>query len=117
MNFKNAQQTNKTAAMWQLFAVIAICAIGAVTHASAQITVPPTPSTIAVQEGNSPYLVGQPSAARATPAFQPPTAALPGIRLHGPKPLSLPICSGRSSRSSRTSRASTRIPRTVSYLR
>lgn len=57
MNFKNAQQTRKTAT-WQLFAVIAICAIGAMTQASAQITVPPTPSTITVPEGNSLYLVG-----------------------------------------------------------
>jgi len=58
MNFKNAQQTKKTAPVWQVFAVIAICAIGTITHAAAQVTPPPTPSTIAVQEGNTPYLVG-----------------------------------------------------------
>src|SRR5215467_12355219 len=58
MNFKNGQQTKKTAPVRQMLAVIAICAIGAITHAAAQVTPPPTPSTIAVPEGNSPYLVG-----------------------------------------------------------
>src|SRR5215467_11111392 len=58
MNFKNGQQTKKTAPVRQMLAVIAICAIGAITHAAAQVTPPPTPSTIAVPEGNAPYLVG-----------------------------------------------------------
>jgi len=45
--------------MRHLFAVIAVtCAIGAVTHAAAQITPPSTPSTIAVPAGNTAYLVG-----------------------------------------------------------
>jgi len=34
------------------------CAFGAGTQAAAQVTPPPTPDTIAVQAGNSPYLVG-----------------------------------------------------------
>ena len=55
MNFKHGQQTKKTAA---LVAAIAICAIGAVTQATAQVTVPPTPSTITVQQGNTAFLVG-----------------------------------------------------------
>jgi len=51
MKFKNGQQIKN------LVAVIAICAIGAV-HAVAQVTVPPVPSTIAVQDGNTAFLVG-----------------------------------------------------------
>ena len=51
MNFKNGQQIKN------LIAVIALCAIGAV-HAAAQVTVPPVPSTIAVQDGNTAFLVG-----------------------------------------------------------
>jgi Protein of unknown function (DUF3455) len=38
--------------------LVLACAIGTVTHAAAQVTPPPTPGTIAVPVGNSPYLVG-----------------------------------------------------------
>src|SRR5215469_1603206 len=61
MNFQNGQQTKLTALVRQMLAVIAICAIGVITHAAAQVTPPPTPSTIAVQDGNIPYLVGHAS--------------------------------------------------------
>jgi hypothetical protein len=52
------QKTKKTAPVWHIIAVIAICAIGTVTHAAAQVAPPTVPSTIAVPEGNTPYLVG-----------------------------------------------------------
>jgi uncharacterized protein DUF3455 len=56
MNFQNGQSINKT--VRHLVAAITLCAIGAVTHAAAQVTAPPVPDTIAVQEGNTAYLVG-----------------------------------------------------------
>lgn len=59
MNFNLGKQTKKTAPVRHLVAVIAMTfAIGAVTHAAAQVTPPITPSTIAVPEGNTAYLVG-----------------------------------------------------------
>jgi hypothetical protein len=58
MNF-NHQQARKAAPIWNLFAVIAMTfAAGAVTQAAAQVTPPVTPSTIAVPDGNTAYLVG-----------------------------------------------------------
>ena len=53
-------QKFKTARVRSVFAapLVFACAIGTVTHASAQVTPPPTPTTIAVPAGNSPYLVG-----------------------------------------------------------
>jgi hypothetical protein len=57
MSFNNGQKTKKTA-VWKMLAVIAICTVGAITNAAAQISVPPVPSTIAVPEGNTAYLVG-----------------------------------------------------------
>ncbi len=39
-------------------ALVLACALGAVTHAAAQVTPPTTPGTIAVPAGNSPYFVG-----------------------------------------------------------
>jgi len=57
MNFK--AQIKKTAPVWHLFAAIAMtCAIGAGTGASAQVTVPPTPTQITPEAGNTAYLVG-----------------------------------------------------------
>jgi len=56
VNFKNIQSINKTARL--LVAALAICAIGAVTNATAQVTAPTTPTLIAVPEGNSAFLVG-----------------------------------------------------------
>jgi hypothetical protein len=54
----NFKQTKKSQVR-NLFAAIAMmCAIGAVTHAAAQVTPPSTPSTIAVPVGNSAFLVG-----------------------------------------------------------
>jgi len=42
-----------------LIATLAVgCAFGAVTHAAAQVTPPPTPDTIAVPAGNHAFLVG-----------------------------------------------------------
>ena len=59
MNFNLGKQTKKTAPVRHLVGVIAMTfAIGAVTHAAAQVTPPITPSTIAVPEGNTAYLVG-----------------------------------------------------------
>ena len=49
MNFKNGQQI-KTARAWHILALIAICAVVAVSHAGAQIAPPDTPSLIAVPE-------------------------------------------------------------------
>src|ERR1051326_1502226 len=51
-------QQKKTASVWQMLAVIAIIAVGAITQAAAQISVPPVPTTIAVPDGNTPFLVG-----------------------------------------------------------
>jgi len=56
MNFQNGQSINKT--VRHLVAAIALCAFGTVTQAVAQVTAPSVPSTIAVPEGNSPFLVG-----------------------------------------------------------
>ena len=56
MNFQNGQSINKT--VRHLVAAIALCAIVAVAHAAAQVTAPPVPSTIAVPEGNTAFLVG-----------------------------------------------------------
>jgi Protein of unknown function (DUF3455) len=39
-------------------ALVLACAFGTVIHAAAQVTPPPTPDTIAVPAGNTPYLVG-----------------------------------------------------------
>jgi hypothetical protein len=59
MNFNLGKQTKKTASVRHLVAMLAMmCAIGAVTHAAAQVTPPPTPSTITVPQGNTAYLVG-----------------------------------------------------------
>jgi hypothetical protein len=58
MNFKNGQQTKKGARLLKMLAVIAICSVGAITQAAAQISVPPVPDTIKVQEGNTAFLVG-----------------------------------------------------------
>ena len=57
MKLKIGQKIKNAVSPWYLLAVIAISAIGAV-HAAAQVTAPPVPSTIAVQDGNTPYLVG-----------------------------------------------------------
>ena len=56
----NLSQKFKTARVRSVFAapLVLACAIGTVTYASAQVTPPPTPTTIAVPAGNSPYLVG-----------------------------------------------------------
>jgi hypothetical protein len=56
MNFKTGQTINKT--VRHLVTVIALFAVGAVTHAAAQVTAPSVPSTIAVPVGNSAFLVG-----------------------------------------------------------
>jgi hypothetical protein len=59
MSFNCGQHKNITAPLRHLFAVIAVmCALGAITGASAQVTAPITPGTIAVPEGNTAYLVG-----------------------------------------------------------
>src|ERR1700756_3495305 len=54
------QQTKNTARVRNLFlaALVLACAFNTVSHAAAQVTPPPTPDTIAVPAGNSPYLVG-----------------------------------------------------------
>src|SRR6266700_6296584 len=54
------QQTTKTARVQSLFgaALVLACAFGTVTLATAQVTPPPNPDTIAVPDGNSAYLVG-----------------------------------------------------------
>ena len=57
MNLKIGQKIKNAVSPWYLSAVIAISAFGAV-NAAAQVTAPPVPSTIAVQDGNTPYLVG-----------------------------------------------------------
>jgi hypothetical protein len=58
MNFKNGPQTKKTTPVRQILPVIAICAIGAIAPAAAQVTPPSTPSSITVPDGNTPFLVG-----------------------------------------------------------
>src|SRR6266480_3988363 len=60
MSYKFNQQTTTTARVRSLFgvALLLACAFGTVTLAAAQVTPPPTPDTIAVPAGNSPYLVG-----------------------------------------------------------
>ncbi len=60
MSYKFYQQTTKPARVRNLFgaALLLACAFGTVTLATAQVTPPPTPDTIAVPEGNSAYLVG-----------------------------------------------------------
>jgi len=59
MNY-NVSQKSKTARARNLFAaaLVLACAFGTVTHAAAQVAVPPVPDTIAVPAGNSAYLVG-----------------------------------------------------------
>jgi len=54
------QQTRKTDRVRSLFvaALVLACAFGTVTLATAQVTPPITPDTIAVPDGNSAYLVG-----------------------------------------------------------
>lgn len=63
MSHNLSQQTKKTTRVRGLFAaaVVLAGAFGTVTHAAAQVTPPPTPDTIAVPAGNSPYLVGHAS--------------------------------------------------------
>jgi len=58
MNF--IQQNGKRSRNFKSFVATLLlgCAFGAVTQAVAQVTPPPTPDTIAVPVGNSPYLVG-----------------------------------------------------------
>src|SRR5262249_175734 len=60
MSYNLDQKTNQNARVRNLFvaALVLACAFGTVTHAAAQVTPPPTPDTIAVQAGNSPYSVG-----------------------------------------------------------
>lgn len=60
MSHNLSQQTKKTTRVRGLFAaaLVLACAFGTVAHAAAQVTPPPTPDTIAVPVGNSPYLVG-----------------------------------------------------------
>ena len=60
MNFNVGRQTKKIVRVRSLFVatLVLACAFGTVNHAAAQVTPPPTPDTIAVPEGNSPYLVG-----------------------------------------------------------
>ena len=60
MSYNFDQKSNQTAQVRTLFvaALVLACAFGTVTYATAQVTPPPTPDTIAVQAGNSPYLVG-----------------------------------------------------------
>src|SRR6266498_350448 len=60
MSYNFNQQTTKTARVRSLLgaALLLVCAFGTVTLATAQVTPPITPDTIAVPVGNSPYLVG-----------------------------------------------------------
>src|SRR5512146_583593 len=55
-----SRQARRTARVRNLFdtALVLACTFGTVPHAAAQVTPPPTPDTIAVQSGNSPYLEG-----------------------------------------------------------
>ena len=75
MNFKNARQAKKTVTVRHLFAVIAICASGAVTHTAAQVTPPTTPSTIAVPEGNTAFLVGHAHGSQGYTCLPTPTGS------------------------------------------
>src|SRR5215469_15654607 len=54
----NFKQTKKSQVRHLFAAIAMMCAIGALTHAAAQVTPPSTPSTIAVPVGNSAFLVG-----------------------------------------------------------
>jgi len=60
MSYNFNQQTTKTARVRSLLgaALLLVCAFGTVTLATAQVTPPIPPDTIAVPVGNSPYLVG-----------------------------------------------------------
>src|SRR6266704_6071944 len=60
MSYKFNQQTPTAARVRGLFgtALLLACAFGTVTLATAQVTPPITPDTIAVPDGNSAYLVG-----------------------------------------------------------
>src|SRR5215475_5394792 len=60
MSYNFGQKSNQTARVRNLFvaALVLACAFGTVTQAAAQVTPPPTPDAIAVQAGNSAYLVG-----------------------------------------------------------
>jgi hypothetical protein len=60
MSYGINQQTKKNARVRSLFAaaLVLTCAFGTVTLAGAQVTPPPTPTDIAVPEGNSAFLVG-----------------------------------------------------------
>lgn len=52
-------QTITNARVRNVFAALVLaCALGTVNHAMAQVTPPSVPDTIAVQAGNSPFLVG-----------------------------------------------------------
>ena len=55
-----SHNVNKTARVRSLFqaTLVLAFAFGTITHAAAQVTPPPTPDTIAVQAGNSAFLVG-----------------------------------------------------------
>ena len=92
MNCKNGQKIKKTASVRDLIAVLAICAIGAVTHAAAQVTPPSTPSLIAVPDGNTAYLVGHAFGSQGytcLPTADGGTAWNPSAR---PEATLLPIC-------------------------
>ncbi len=60
MRFKVRHTTNNFAGVRNMFAaaLMLACAFGTITRMEAQVTPPPTPDTIAVQAGNSAYLVG-----------------------------------------------------------
>src|SRR5947209_10310523 len=60
MNYNFSQQTTKLHRGRSLFgaALLLACAFGTVNLAAGQVTVPPTPDTIAVPVGNSAFLVG-----------------------------------------------------------
>jgi Protein of unknown function (DUF3455) len=59
MSYRVCKQ-NKLLRVRSLFMAVLVltCAFSTVTHAAAQVTPPPTPTTIAVPAGNSSYLVG-----------------------------------------------------------
>ena len=60
MNFNFGQNAAKSARVRVLFAATLVLgvAFGTVTHAAAQVTVPPTPTTITPEAGNTAFLVG-----------------------------------------------------------
>lgn len=60
MRYKVSHTTNNLAGVRNMFAaaLMLACAFGTITRMEAQVTPPPTPDTIAVQAGNSAYLVG-----------------------------------------------------------